>query len=137
MAEFKLVIGEPKSGKCKQIVLTADQSKGLVGKKIGETFKGELIDITGYEFKLTGGSDYCGFPMRKDIPGIARKKILAVSGVGVKSGRKGQRQRKNVAGNTIYEKTAQINVTVVKAGKKDLFAEPAPEAPAEEAPKAE
>lgn len=128
MAEFKLVIGEPKSGKCKQLVLTAEQSKGLIGKKIGDTFKGEIIDMTGYEFKVTGGSDYCGFPMRKDIPGSARKKILAVSGVGVKSGRKGQRQRKNVAGNTIFDKTAQINVTVIKAGKKDLFEEPAPEA---------
>lgn len=136
MAEFKLIIGEPKSGKCKQIVLTADQSKGMIGKKIGDSFKGEVVDITGYEFKITGGSDASGFPMRRDVNGPARKKILAVRGVGVRPGRRGQRQRKTVAGNTIFEKTSQINVVIVKSGKTDLFAEPKTEeaeAPAEEA----
>lgn len=138
MAEFKLIIGEPTTGKCKQIVLSAEQSKALEGKKVGETFKGESIDMTGYEFKITGGSDYCGFPMRRDLPGVFRKKLLIVSGVGVKTGRAGQRQRKTMAGNTIYNKTAQVNVVVVKAGKTPLFEEVKAEEPtAEEAPKAE
>ncbi|OVE74513.1 30S ribosomal protein S6e [archaeon D22] len=135
MVELKLVIAEPKSGKCKQVQLNEEQSKALFGKKIGETFKGEVIDMTGYEFEITGGSDFCGFAMRKDLPGTQRKRILAVKGVGIKPGRDGERKRKNVAGNTIFEKTAQINMKVVKAGKEDLFAEPAPaeaEAPAAE-----
>ena len=122
MAEFKLVIGDPKSKKTIQKVLSADASKSLVGKKLGETFKGELVDLTGYEFEITGGSDYCGFPMRKDLNGILRKKILAVQGVGITGGRKGQRQRKMVAGNTIYDKTAQVNVKILKEGKAPLEA---------------
>ncbi|PLW80151.1 30S ribosomal protein S6e [Candidatus Woesearchaeota archaeon] len=134
MADMKLNVSDVKSGKTKQIVLTADQSKAMIGKKIGEKFKGELLDLTGYELEITGGSDASGFPMRKDNPGVARKKILVVSGVGAKPQRRGQRQRKNVAGNTVYEKTAQINTKIVKAGKTDIFAEPvAEEAPAEEA----
>lgn len=120
MAEFKLVIGDPKSKKCYQKALNAEQSKALYGKKVGESFKGELIDMTGYEFEITGGSDYCGFPMRKDVNGILRKKILAVKGIGMAPARKGQRQRKMIAGNTIYEKTAQINVKVTKEGKAPL-----------------
>lgn len=120
MVEFKLVIGDPKSKKCYQKTLNAEQSKAILGKKIGESFKGEMIDMTGYEFEITGGSDYCGFPMRKDVPGILRKKILAVTGIGMAKARNGQRQRKMIAGNTIYEKTAQINVKVVKEGKTPL-----------------
>lgn len=124
MVEFKLVISDSKTGKSKQIVLNDQQSKLMFGKKIGETFKGELLDMTGYEFEITGGSDKSGFPMRKDLPGTLRKKILAVSGVGVKRARKGQRQRKTVSGNTIFEKTIQINVKVLKAGKVNIFEEP-------------
>jgi small subunit ribosomal protein S6e len=133
MAEMKLNVSDVKTGKTKQLVLNNDQSKAMVGKKIGEKFKGELIDLTGYEFEITGGSDASGFPMRKDNQGVARKKILIVSGVGAKPQRKGQRQRKNVAGNTVFEKTAQINAKIVKAGKTDMFAEPV----VEEAPAAE
>ena len=122
MAEFKLVIGDPKTKKSFQKVVSADNSKSFLGKKIGDKFKGESIDMAGYEFEITGGSDYCGFPMRKDVPGILRKRILAVSGIGLKEGRKGMRQRKSVAGNTIYERTAQINVKVLKEGKAPLEA---------------
>ena len=121
MAEMKLIIGEPKTGKCKQIVLDNDQSKSMIGKKIGDSFKGELIDMTGYAFTITGGSDACGFPMRRDLNGSQRKKILAVKGVGIKSGRKGERKRKTVVGNTIFDRTAQINVVITKAGKSPLF----------------
>lgn len=131
MVEFKLVIAE-KTGKCKQVTLNAEQSKSLFGKKIRDVFKGELVDMTGYELEITGGSDYTGTPMRRDLPGIARKKILAVRGVGIKEGRNGQRQRKTMAGNTVYEKTAQLNVKVVKAGKTPLFEEVVAEAPAQE-----
>ena len=69
MAEFKIVISDPKKGKSLQRELKDDAAKGLVGKKIGDTFKGELIDLPGYEFKITGGSDKAGFPMRWDVIG--------------------------------------------------------------------
>lgn len=122
MAELKLVIGDPKTKKSHQKVLSADASKALMGMKVGDKFKGEAIDMTGYEFEITGGSDNCGFPMRKDLIGTLRKKILAVSGIGLKEGRRGMRQRKTVAGNTIFEKTAQVNVKVLKEGKAPLEA---------------
>lgn len=122
MAEFKLVIGDPKSKKTVQKVLSAEASKALMGKRVGESIKGELVDMAGYEFEITGGSDFCGFPMRKDVPGILRKRILAVKGIGLSKARNGQRQRKTVAGNTVYEKTAQVNVKVLKEGKAPLAA---------------
>ncbi|MBR9675740.1 30S ribosomal protein S6e [Candidatus Woesearchaeota archaeon] len=139
MVEFKLNISNPKTGRTKQIVLSDEQSKALFNKKIGDVFKGETVDLTGYEFMISGGSDASGFPMRGDVSGVAKKKILTVGGVGVKKKRRGQRQRKTVAGNTVFEKTAQVNVKIVKVGKKDLFTEETPvEANGvEEAPKEE
>ncbi len=132
--DIKLVISDPKTGKSAQRELKDQAVNALKGMKIGDSFKGELIDLTGFEFKITGGSDAAGFPMRSDIPGTGRKKVLEVKGIGVKNKKKargrdvkamrtmkGMRQRKTVAGNTIYAQTAQVNVMITKAGKEDLF----------------
>jgi small subunit ribosomal protein S6e len=78
MAEFKVVIADKKTGKCLQKELKGESANGLLGKKIGDVIRGELLDLTGYEFKITGGSDYCRFPMRSDVSGTGRKKILLV-----------------------------------------------------------
>jgi small subunit ribosomal protein S6e len=124
MAEFKVVISDPKTGKSKQIQLNESNSKPLIGKKLKETIKGETIDMPGYEFTITGGSDFAGFPMRSDVPGQNRKKILSGKSVGIKTLRnKYNRIRKTVCGNTIHAKIAQINIKIVKAGPKPLFEE--------------
>jgi small subunit ribosomal protein S6e len=125
----KIVISDPKTGKSYQKEF--QESSMLHGKKIRDVIKGELLDMTGYEFQITGGSDAAGFPMRSDVEGTLKRQILSVGGVGIKSKRKGMRQRKTVAGNTIFEKIAQVNLKVVKYGKESL--EPKPEAPVEEA----
>ena len=119
---FKLVISDSKSGLSVQKEVDDKSTKNFIGFKIGDTVKGELIDLHGYEFLLTGGSDYCGFPMRRDVTGVGRKKILAYQGVGVKKDRKGILQRKTVCGNTVHAKTAQINMKVVKHGTTNIFA---------------
>jgi len=146
MVQFKLVISDPKTGKTVQREASEDDSSRLNGMKIGDIVKGETIGLTGYEFEITGGSDYCGFPMRRDITGIRRKKILIVKGIGLNKTAKGMKKRKTVAGNTIHPKTAQINLKIVKAGKENLFeskkegeveATSAEEAKPAEAPKAE
>ncbi|MEK6959934.1 MAG: 30S ribosomal protein S6e [Nanoarchaeota archaeon] len=123
MATFKLVIGT-KEGKSYQKELNEEQSGTLVGRRIGDTVSGDEVGLAGYEFEITGGSDYCGFPMRKDAQGPARKKILAVSGVGLKKVAKGLRYRKTVAGNTVHDKTAQVNLKVLKAGNEPLTHQP-------------
>lgn len=125
MAEHKINIGDSKSKKTYN--KTFEDISGLYEKKIGDTVNGEVIDLAGYEFLITGGSDSSGFPMRKDVEGTMRKRILITGGVGMKNQkRKGLRLRKMVAGNTIYEKTSQINLKVTKWGKGPI------EAPAEE-----
>ncbi|MBI4144430.1 30S ribosomal protein S6e [Candidatus Woesearchaeota archaeon] len=119
MTSFKAVIGL-KDGKCVQKEIGEQDSKSMLGKTIGEKIPGELLGLNGYEFEITGGSDYCGFPMRKDIPGAVRKHILEVSGIGVKKLGKGIRQRKTVCGNMIHPKTVQINLKVIKEGPEPI-----------------
>ena len=134
MADFKLVISDPKTGKSYQ--RETKDNKNLLGLKIGDTVKGEVVDLTGYEFELTGGSDNTGFPMRKDVAGSARKHVLIVRGFGLKKARKGGRFRRTVAGNTVGHGTAQINLKITKQGTAKLESAPKEgEAPAEDAPK--
>jgi len=127
MVEFKLSIGDTKTGKTTQVVVSDHNATPLMGKKIGDKIRGETFDFPGYEFEITGGSDFCGFPMRKDIQGAVRKKIMIESGVGTRNTEKGIRVRKTVCGNTIHEKITMVSMKILKHGKKPL----ATEAPAE------
>jgi small subunit ribosomal protein S6e len=113
--EFKIVIND--KDKSYQVVSDTDI---LLGKKIGDKFKGDSIDLPGYEFEITGGSDKEGFPMRKDLSGTKRKKALLTGGVGFNPKRKGLKRRKSIRGNTISEDVVQVNCRTVTAGKKAL-----------------
>ncbi len=126
MVSFKVVIGT-KEGKCLQKEVPEPDANSFLGKKVGDKIAGEILGFTGYEFEITGGSDYAGFPMRKDIQGVGRKKILAIEGIGLKKISKGLRVRKTVCGNTIHPKISQINLKILKAGNTPLpMPEPKP-----------
>ena len=119
MASFKLNIGDPKTGKCYQKEAKDEQASPFMGLKIGESVQGDAFDMPGYEFLITGGSDYCGFPMRRGILGI-RKKIAILGGVGFKGAAKGTKKRKTVCGHKINKNIVQINLKVAKEGDKKL-----------------
>lgn len=116
---MKINIGD-KSGKTYKVDLEEDKNSLFYGKMIGEEFDGDLIGLGSYTFKITGGSDNSGFPMRNDVSGYNKKKILIESGVGIRKVPKGIRNRKTVRGNTISEDISQINVIVVKEGSQPL-----------------
>ncbi len=118
MVEFKIVIADPKTGKSHKKELKDKEATFLIGKKIGD--KVELPGMQGYEFLITGGSDYAGFPMRADIQGTVRKRIYAKGGVGFRIKKKGEKLRKTVCGNTIHARITQINMKIVKYGSKPL-----------------
>ena len=119
MTSFKLCISDPSSGKSFQKEVKDNLAKQFIGLNIGEPVKGDNIEISGYEFQVTGGSDYCGFPMRKGILGM-RKKIAIYGGVGFKGDSKGIKKRKTVCGHKVHEKVSQINLKVTKQGAKKL-----------------
>ena len=119
MPTLRLVMGT-KDGKSYQKELDENVSNLLMGKSIGDKVSGDSIGLPGYEFTVTGGSDYCGFPMRRDVVGPMRKRILAVQGVGLTKEGKGIRIRKTVCGNQIHDRSAQVNLRVDKAGPEPL-----------------
>jgi small subunit ribosomal protein S6e len=125
MVDYKLVISDPKTGKSFAKDVKEQGAEPFVNKRIGETISGDPAGFAGYEFQITGGSDNCGFPMRKDVES-ARKKILYVGGVGLRQVGKGVRKRKTVCGNRITSKIAQINLRITKYGKEKLGGEVAP-----------
>ena len=118
MASFKLCISDP-SGKTFQKEVKDNMARPFLGLNLGETIKGDSIELPGYEFQITGGSDYCGFPMRMGILG-QRKKIAILGGVGFRGAGKGIKRRKTVCGHKIHERISQINMKVTKAGAKKL-----------------
>lgn len=141
MAEFKLTISDPKTSKTVQKEVKDQSAKPFVGLKIGDAVKGETFDLAGYEFIITGGSDHCGFPMRKGIQS-ARKKIVAAGGVGFRGKNRGKMQsgiylKKTVCGEIIHDKISQINLKMTKQGRDPLFEEKPAEEKKEEAPKEE
>jgi small subunit ribosomal protein S6e len=114
---FKLVVSDPKTRKSYQKEVGEE---GLVGKKVGEKVQGSLAGLEGFELEVTGGSDKDGFPMRGDVEGTGRKKILISGPPGFHPKSHGMRKRKSVRGNTVSEDIVQINTKVVKYGKKSL-----------------
>ena len=118
--EITVNVGDPQSKRTHTLKIGADDAKSLYGKRIGDTFRGELFGKAGYEVQITGGSDNAGFPMRRDAQGVGRRQILTTRGIGNQVTPKGTRVRKTVAGNTVSEFTSQLNVKVVKPGKEPL-----------------
>ncbi|MEK6949819.1 MAG: 30S ribosomal protein S6e [Nanoarchaeota archaeon] len=119
MASFKLNIADTKTGKCYKTEAKDAQASPFIGLNIGEKIDGSKIGLDGYELEITGGSDYCGFPMRGGILGI-RKKLVIYKGVGFKGGLKGMKKRKTICGHKITEKISAINLKVAKEGSKKL-----------------
>lgn len=133
MAEFKLTIAHPKTGRSYKRDIAGKEAEALLGKDIGDSVPGDGLGFAGYQFQITGGSDYAGFPMRRGLQGFGRKHILTYHGVGF-SGRdrwgksqKGLRIKTTVCAQKIYPKVSQVNMKIVQEGPTNLFAEPAKE----------
>jgi len=119
MASFKVVISDPKTKKAYQKEMDQGAS-GILQKRIGEKLRGDSMGLAGYELQITGGSDRQGFPMRKDVEGITRKKILITVGTGFRTKVRGKRKRKSIRGNTISTSISQVNVKVIGYGSKPI-----------------
>ena len=122
---YKLNISGGTSGPGKGLskLIEIDEKKfRFEGMKIGDTIKGGLIGFPNYDFKITGGSDASGFPMRKDVHGPVKKKILVSKrAIGYKPRRKGEKRRKTVRGNEITFDMTLINLKILKYGDTELF----------------
>ena len=120
MTEFKTTIADPKTRKAYQKILTEDKSNALVGKTVGEEIDGIFLDLPGYRLKITGGSDESGVPMRGDIDGNYRRRLLMTNSVGFTPVKNGQRKRKLVRGRSLSSQISQINLKITEYGPKAI-----------------
>ena len=120
MPVFKFVVSDPETRKAYQIEIDQSKAIGLIGKKIGDEFDGDIIGLPGYKIQITGGTDKDGFPMHPGVHGPGKKKVLLSSPPCFHPRLKGQRKRKTVRGNTISQDIVQINCKVVKRGSKPI-----------------
>ena len=109
------------SDKGKTLKLESD-NEALIRMKIGDKINGDLIsgDLDGYEIEITGTSDIAGFPgIKGQVGPQLRKLLLTKKDKGMNTTRPGGlRLKKSVRGEEISEKTMQINMKVLKQGKK-------------------
>ena len=107
MANFKLTVSDIK-GKSVTKELKDNDGNPLLGLQIGNETDAAIVGLKG-KLKITGGSDKSGVPMRSDIHGAARKRVLLSKGVGLQDAEIGQRVRKLMRGNIISEEIYQLN----------------------------
>ena len=107
MANFKLTISDIK-GKSLSKELKDSDANPLLGLQLGNETDATVVGLTG-KLKLTGGSDKSGVPMRNDVHGAAKKRVLLSKGVGLPDAKTGDRARGLIRENTISEEIYQIN----------------------------
>ena len=133
---FKINIGT-KSGKTYKLETDA---KSLEGKELHQKISGkeldlapELKELENYEFEIAGASDKAGFTALESVPGTGLKGVLLSYEKGMKKrskregkkkrsdyAPKGLRLRKTVRGKVISADIIQINLKIIKEGKKPL-----------------
>ncbi|HDD69976.1 MAG TPA: 30S ribosomal protein S6e [Candidatus Bathyarchaeota archaeon] len=118
MAKFKVIISDPEDGTSKMVELEEARTVPLIGRKIGEIIEGAIVGLPGHKLQITGGSDKDGFPMRRNVHGGVRRKIILSGGTGFNPQKEGERRRKTVRGNVITEEIVQINLKIVEKPKQ-------------------
>jgi len=84
------------------------------GIHVGENFKG-------YVFKITGGNDKQGFPMKQGVLTSQRVRLLMAEGTSCYRVRKrGERKRKSVRGCIVSGDLSVLNLVVVKKGEQEV-----------------
>jgi small subunit ribosomal protein S6e len=120
MVEFKVVVNDTKKGTSHNIQVSGHHANSLIGKKIDDEVDGIFVSLPGYKLQITGGTDKDGFPMRNDLPGTARRRLLLSEGLGFKPKDFGKRKKKTVRGNTINQDIVQINMRVIKHSSRPI-----------------
>ena len=120
MGDFKTLVNDVKTGKSYNVTVSGHHANSLICKNIGEVVDGIFVGLPGYKMKITGGSDGNGTPMRSDLPGTKRVKLLLSDSKGFHEKYPGQRKRTAIRGSAISAEIVQINMAVAEYGPKSI-----------------
>ncbi len=118
MAKFKVIISDPENGTSKVVELEEARAVPFIGRRIKEVLDGTVVDMPAHKLQIMGGSDKDGVPMRGNVHGGVRRRVVLSGGTGFKPDKKGQRKRKTVRGNIVTDEIVQINVKVIEKPAK-------------------
>jgi len=121
---MKINIAYPVTGGQKMIEIDDEKKlRSLYEKRMGQEIDGEGLgtEFKGYIFKVSGGNDKQGFPMKQGVLVPGRVRLLLKAGSSCYRQRtKGERKRKSVHGCFVGSDIAVCNLVVIKAGEAPI-----------------
>merc|ERR1711933_91133 len=117
-------MGNPVSGM--QKIVEIDDDKKLLpffDKRMSTEVSGDSLgdEFKGYVFRIAGGNDKQGFPMKQGILCNHRVRLLFKKGMSCyRERRKGCRKRKSVRGCVVGPDLATLSLVLVKKGAEEL-----------------
>ncbi len=112
-----------KHGKTISLEMKDKEAQPLIGSRIGDLTDSSVLGIDGGKFRITGGSDKSGTPMRWDVHGGVKKYVLLSKGTGMRSKAEGIRRRKLIRGNVVTDEIYQLNCLLVEGNLPDSSVE--------------
>ncbi|XP_018322541.1 40S ribosomal protein S6-like [Agrilus planipennis] len=121
---MKLNISYPATG-CQKLFEIVDDHKIRIfyDKRMGSEIAADLLgdDWKGYIFKITGGNDKQGFPMKQGVLTNTRVRLLLTEGHSCfRSRRDGERRRKSVRGCIVDANLSVLALTIVRKGVREI-----------------
>merc|ERR1712093_445483 len=121
-ATMKLNISFPANGSQKLIEIEDDRKlRVFMDKRMGQEVPGDSVgdEFKGYIFRITGGNDKQGFPMKQGVMINKRVKLLLSDGHSCyRPRRSGERKRKSVRGCIVDMDMSAL--AIVKKGDEDI-----------------
>jgi small subunit ribosomal protein S6e len=121
---MKLNIAYPANGTQKLIEIDDEHRvRVFYEKRMGQEVEGDLVgdEFKGYIFKITGGNDKQGFPMKQGVLHPTRVRLLLAKGhTCYRPRRTGERKRKSVRGCIVGPDLAVLSLVIVKQGDADI-----------------
>jgi small subunit ribosomal protein S6e len=121
---MKINISYPSTG-CQKVIDIDDDNRlrAFYDKRISAEVAGDHLgdDFKGYVFKISGGNDKQGFPMKQGVLSSARIRLLLRDGHSCYRIRKrGERKRKSVRGCIVSSELSVLNLVLVKKGDNEI-----------------
>ncbi|GJD01476.1 40S ribosomal protein S6 [Colletotrichum higginsianum] len=121
---MKLNISYPANGSQKLIDIEDERKlRVFMEKRMGAEVPGDSVgdEFKGYIFRITGGNDKQGFPMKQGVMHPTRVRLLLSEGHSCyRPRRTGERKRKSVRGCIVGMDLSVLALSIVKQGDNDI-----------------